>query len=79
MLTYVIDEDKIQKLIELIDSNIGYSIDKIKNTIYISNRKYLNYCSIQMTSSDCSTCIINNLENLNLENKKIKESSELTL
>lgn len=79
MLTYVIDENKIQKLIELIDSNIGYSIDKIKNIIYISNRKYLNYCSIQMTSSDCSTCIINNLENLNLENKKIKESSELTL
>jgi len=79
LLTYVIDEDKIQKLIELIDSNIGYSIDKIKNIIYISNRKYLNYCSIQMTSSDCSTCIINNLENLNLENKKIKESSELTL
>lgn len=32
-----------------------------------------------MTASDCSTCIINNLKNLNLENKKIKESSELTL
>mgnify|MGYP001174234228 CR=1 FL=1 len=79
MLTYVINETKIRKLIELIDCNLSLAIDEQRNTINISNKKYLNCCSIQMTASDCSTCIINNLENLNLENKKIKESSELTL
>ena len=79
MLTYVINETKIRKLIELIDCNLSLAINKLRNIIYISNKKYFNCCSIQITTSDCSTCIINNLENLNLENKKIKESSELTL
>lgn len=65
MFDYLIDIEYSIKLAELIDINLY--IDYCDPYITIAHKKKLQNCNITMTASDCSTCIINNLENLWLE------------
>ena len=65
MFEYLINKEHSIKLAELIDINLY--IDCRDPFIIIAHKKKLQSCSITMTESDCSTCIINNLRNLQLE------------
>lgn len=65
MFDYFINEEYIIKLAKLIDINL--CIDYRDHYTIIAHRKKIQHCSITMTESDCSTCIINNLRNLQLE------------
>lgn len=65
MFDYLINEEYSIKLAELIDINLY--IDYCDPYTTIAHKKKMQHCSITMTESDCSTCIINNLRNLQLE------------
>ena len=65
MFDYFINKIYIAKLAELIDINLY--VDSYDPYINIAHKKKLQACSITMTKSDCSTCIINNLMDLQLE------------
>lgn len=65
MFDYFIDEEPANFLATLIDKNL--TINYYDPFIIIAHKKKLQPCSITMTESDCSTCIINNLRNLQLE------------
>lgn len=65
MFDYFINEESVNFLAELIDRDL--KINYCNPYINIAHKKKLQNCSITMTESDCSTCIINNLRNLQLE------------
>lgn len=65
MFDYFINEKSANFLATLIDKNL--IINYYDPFIGIAHKKKLQQCSITITESDCSTCIINNLRNLQLE------------
>ena len=65
MFEYLINKEYNIKLAELIDINLYINYRDSYTTI--AHKKKMQHCSITMTKSDCSTCIINNLRNLKLE------------
>lgn len=68
MFEYLINKEHSIKLAELIDINLY--IDCRDPYTIIAHKNKMQHCSITMTESDCSTCIINNLRNLKLEFNK---------
>ena len=68
MFDYFINEEPANFLATLIDKNL--TINYYDLLIIIAHKKKLQPCSITMTKSDCSTCIINDLRNLQLEFNK---------